>query len=300
MSRLDKPTDFSALPEKYADSPLFSRSASNVDRERSNSTPFRHDVIRERLSSRFRTAFRDRTRTYVLRDSEIFTLTELGKFRVIATEDLRRFAYAGNQPRLDQDLQNLRKQGLISQREIEARNQPKFRVLSLTKDGKQFLEHQNRVLNSQALYAGFVKPKELAYDAELYRLYQKVPSEIERSGGTVRRVVLDYELKEELYSALNKVDPAKNPDYDRMYVAKRHGLKVVDGKIPIPDLRIEFETETRDIEHIDLELATREYRSQGMASKARAGFHLFARHQDMPRLRRVLNEQELSARIFAL
>jgi hypothetical protein len=300
MSRLDKPTDFSALLEKYANSPLFSRRASNIDRERSNSVPFRHEVIRERLSIRFRTAYRDRTRTYALRDSEIFTLTELGKFRVISTEDLRRFAYDENKTRLEQDLQNLRKQGLISQREIEARNQPKFRVLSLTKDGKQFLEHQNRVPQSQALYAGFVKPKELAHDAELYRLYQKVASEIQRSGGTVRRVVLDYELKEELYRALSKINPAKNPDYERMYVVNRHGLKVVDGKIPIPDLRIEYETETRDMEHIDLELATREYRSQGMATKARAGFHLFARHQDMPRLRRVLNEQELTARIFAL
>ena len=300
MSRLDKPIDFSALLEKYADSTLFSRSASNIDRERSNSVPCRQEVIRERLSSRFRTAYRDRTRTYALRDSEIFTLTELGKFRVISTEDLRRFAYDENKARLEQDLQNLRKQGLISQREIEARNQSKFHVLSLTKDGKQFLVHQNRVPKSQALYAGFVKPKELAHDAELYRLYQKVASEIERRGGTVRRVVLDYELKEELYRALSKIDPAKNPEYERMYVANRHGLKVVDGKIPIPDLRIEYETEARYIEHLDLELATREYRSQGMAEKARAGFHLFARHQDLSRLRRVLNEQELSARIFAL
>lgn len=300
MSRLDKPTDFSALLEKYADSTLFSRSILNTDRERSNSIPSPREVIRERLSSRFRSAYHDRTRTYALRDSEIFTLTELGRFRVIANEDLSRFAYGGNQERLEQDLQSLRKQGLISQREIEARNQPKFQVLSLTKDGKRFLEHQNRVPKSQALHAGFVKPKELADDAELYRLYQKVASEIERSGGTVRRVVLDFELKEELYRALSQVDPAKNPDYERMSVANRHGLKVVNGKIPIPDLRIEYETETRDIEHIDLELATREYRSQAMATKARAGFHLFARHQDMPRLRRVLNEQELTTRVFAL
>jgi hypothetical protein len=299
MSRLDKPTDFSALLEKYADSPLFSRSASNIDRERNNSTPSRHEIIRERLSSRFRTAYHDRARTYALRDSEIFTLTELGKFRVIAAEDLSRFAYDGNKERLEQDIHKLRKQGLISEREIEARNQPKFHVLSLIKGGKRLLQHQNRVPKSQALYAGLVKPKELAHDAELYRLYQKVAAEIERCGGTVRRVVLDYELKEELYRALSKADPAKNPDYERMHVANRHGLKVIDGKIPIPDLRIEYETETRDVEHIDLELATREYRSQGMATKARAGFHLFARHQDMPRLRRLLNHQELSARIFA-
>lgn len=300
MSRLEKPTDFSALLEKYADSPLFSRSVCNADRERNNSTPSRHDIIRARLSNRFRTAYHDRVRTYALRDSEIFTLTELGKFRVIATEDLSRFAYDGNQARLEQDIQSLRKQGLISLREIEARNQPKFHVLSLTKEGKRFLEHQNRVPRSQALYAGFVKPKELAHDADLYRLYQKVASEIECSGGTIRRVVLDYELKEELYRALSKIDPAKSPDYERMYVANRHGLKVVDGKIPIPDLRIEYETQARDIEHVNLELTTREYRSQGIAAKARAGFHLFARRQDLPRLRRVLNEQELSARILAL
>lgn len=300
MSRLEKPTDFSTLLEKYADSPLFPRDGWNTDRERSNSRPSRHDVIRERLSNRFRSAYNIRIRTYALRESEIFTLTELGKFRVISAEDLSRFAYDGNQDRLEQDIQNLGKQGLVSQRKIEARNNSKFRVLSLTKDGKRFLQHQKRVPKSQALYDSFVKPKELAHDLELYRLYQKVASEIEYKGGTVRRVVLDYELKEELYRALSKAGPAKNPEYERMYIANRHGLKVLDGTIPIPDLRIEYEAQAREIEHIDLEFATREYRAQGMASKVRAGFHLFARHQDMPRLRRVLNEQELTARIFAL
>jgi hypothetical protein len=167
MPRLYKRADFSVLLEKYADSPLFSRSAWSTDRDRGNSTPSRHDIIRARLSSSFRAAYHDRTRTYALRDSEIFTLTELGKFRVIATEDLSRFAYDGNQARMEQDLQSLRKHGLISQREIEARNQPKFHVLSLTKEGKGFLQHQNRVPKSQALYAGFVKPKKLAHDAEV-------------------------------------------------------------------------------------------------------------------------------------
>jgi len=61
MSRLYKPTDFSALLEKYTDSPLFSRRASNIDRERSNSTPPRNEVIRARrsiLSKIFSTAQR--------------------------------------------------------------------------------------------------------------------------------------------------------------------------------------------------------------------------------------------------
>jgi hypothetical protein len=39
MAHLEKPTDFSALLEKYADSPLISGGGSNSDRERSNSGP---------------------------------------------------------------------------------------------------------------------------------------------------------------------------------------------------------------------------------------------------------------------
>ena len=132
-----------------------------------------------------------------------------------------------------------------------------------------------------------MKPKELAHDAELYRLYQKVASEIERNGGTVRRVVLEYELKEELYRDVNRLGPAKSPDQERERIASRHGLKLVDRTIPIPDLRIEYENEARHIEHIDMGFATREYRSQGMASKARAVF-ICSR------------EQELTGRIFAL
>jgi hypothetical protein len=104
---------------------------------------------------------------------------------VISTEDLNRFAYDGNKERLKQDIQNLKKQRLILQREIEARYSPKFHVLSLTKDSKRLLQHQNLVPQNQALYHGLLKPKELAHDVELYRLYQKVTSEIEHSGGTV-------------------------------------------------------------------------------------------------------------------
>jgi hypothetical protein len=152
-------------------------------------------------------------------------------------------------------------------------------VFSLTRDGKRFLRQQNRVRKSQALYDGFVKPKELAHDAELYRLYQKVASEIERNGGTVRPVVLDYELKEELYRDVNKLGLANSPDEERERIASWHGLKVVDGTIPMP--RIEYENEARHIEHIDMEFATREYRSQGMASKARAGFHMFIAEQGL-------------------
>jgi hypothetical protein len=70
--------------------------------------------------------------------------------------------------------------------------------------------------------------------------------------------------------------------------------------IVIPDLRIEYEDDCRDVRRLGLEIATRDYRPQGLGEKAKAGFHMFARQQDHAKLRRVLDTQEISARIFAL
>ncbi len=56
MPRLYKPADFSALLERYVDTSLFSRSAWTTGRDRSNSIPSRHELIRTRLSSLCRTA----------------------------------------------------------------------------------------------------------------------------------------------------------------------------------------------------------------------------------------------------
>ena len=46
-------------------------------------------------SDRERTQYSDRDRTYSLRPSEIHTLTDVGKFRVVAVEDLANLGYAG-------------------------------------------------------------------------------------------------------------------------------------------------------------------------------------------------------------
>jgi len=51
---------------------------------------------------------------------------------------------------------------------------------------------------------------------------------------------------------------------------------------------------------VDLELATRHYRPRGLAAKAKAGFSLYSRPEDASRLRRILNDQDLTAGILAL
>ena len=55
-----------------------------------------------------------------------------------------------------------------------------------------------------------------------------------------------------------------------------------------------------EIRHEDLELATREYRPRAVAEKAAAGFSLYSRPEDASRLRRILDERELTAHILTL
>ncbi len=309
MSRAYRPADFEAFLRKHsgtspsrqtehtdrAQTDQGSRAGSPSDRQRRDQRDSNRDN-----SDRFRTTYRDRNREYSLRESEVQTLIELGKFRVVPTDDLARLGYRGDRSRMENDVQHLRHQGLIEQRSIEGHDSYSKQVLALTKEGYKLLSRHNFIPNGQEIYHGFVKPKEARHDADLYRLYHKVAREIDDVGGKVRRVVLDYELKQELYRKLAQVDPNKKLAYERIRVASEYDLKVVNDKIPVPDLRIEYEDECRELRRLDLEIATRDYRPQGLGEKAKAGFHLFARQQDHSKLRRVLDTQEITARIFAL
>ncbi len=309
MSRVYRPADFEAFLRKHSDTSL-SRQSEQTDRaqmdrgSRANSHSDRQSrdqrASNRDNSNRFRTTYRDRNREYLLRESEVQTLIELGKFRVVPADDLAQLGYRGDRSRMESDVQHLRHQGLIEQRSIEGHESYSKQVLALTKEGHKLLLRQNLIPDRQAIYHGFVKPKEARHDADLYRLYHKVAREIDDVGGKVRRVVLDYELKQELYKKLSQVDPNKKLAYERIRVANEYDLKVVNDKIPVPDLRIEYEDECRELRRLDLEIATRDYRPQGLAEKAKAGFQLFARQQDHPKLRRVLDTQEITARIFAL
>jgi hypothetical protein len=76
--------------------------------------------------------------------------------------------------------------------------------------------------------------------------------------------------------------------------------KIVGCAVPVPGLRIECETAQGDLGRVDLELATRHYRPRGLTGKAKAGFTLYSRSEDAPRLRRILNGRELTAGILYL
>jgi hypothetical protein len=241
-----------------------------------------------------------RDRTYFLRDSELHTLAEVGTFRVIAATDLARVSYQGDAPRMEREVRHLKRQSLLSEKQIPVGRSSTTRLFALTKSGARLVRKSRRVSDEQAIYHGFRKLREAKHDADLYRLYQAEFDRIAAAGGRPTRVVLDYELKRNLNRDLAALDEHERSPEQLEQIAERHGLSVVNGKIPVPDLRIEYDTSEMERQHVDLELATRNYRPRALAEKAKAGFSLYARREDSSRLRRVLDQSEITAQILSL
>lgn len=300
-----EPRDTGHSPEKpvrdrrTTPSEVHPQSAANdVRQSERQETPNRQPLKPERLDSP--RAYYVRDRAYLLRESEVRTLGELGRFRVVAPTELAKQNYSGDSARMERELRRLERQGLITQKTLETSGKKTLRVAALTKSGKRVLRATNHLPENQAIYHGIAKPREAKHDADLYRLYHKEAERIEHEGGRPVRVVLDYELKRDLNRDLAKTGTEKgNPD-EREKIAERHGLSVVDGKIPVPDMRIDYETADLELRHRDLELATRHYRPQGLSEKAKAGFSFYSRVEDAPRLRRVLDDHDITGEILSL
>src|SRR6185437_8962473 len=113
-------------------------------------------------------------------------------------------------------------------------------------------------------------------------------------------VALDYELKKRINKELARLGPERNNPDKKIEIAQAHGVRVVNGKVVVPDLQVEYEGAEGQMARVNLELATKNYRAGHLQAKAQAGFTLYAPAQDSDRLRRVLNDREITAEILSL
>ena len=65
------------------------------------------------------------------------------------------------------------RQGLAERRGTSVMKKDSRQVLALTERGQRLIRRHNFVPEDQAIYSGFVKPKEAGHDADLYRRYYK-------------------------------------------------------------------------------------------------------------------------------
>jgi hypothetical protein len=254
----------------------------------------------EPVPAGYRQSIEFRGRTFQLRPSEHAALRHVGTFRVVNAGDLQQFLYAGNRTKANQDLRSLIAQGLLRRHTVAGqRRGPRMAVVSLTREGAALV--RQAVPEGQVMYDGFVKPREVPHDAALYRMYHAASHRIEQDGGRVRRVVLDYELKRQIQQGLNASGAsAAAVDAFRERVASEHGLRIVDGTIQIPDLRLEYETSSGYMARVDLELATEHYKPSQLAAKARAGFTLYAPEAQAGRITAALEERDIIVEILSL
>ena len=221
-----------------------------------------------------REAVQGRHRSYELRGAQTQMLATVGTFRVVPVTDLA--AGRATRDAWHTDLRHLERQGLLDRRTVVINHQATS-VAVLTRAGTALLEahqHSRPDGSVQRYHAGLVKPRELAHDAQLYRLFQAEAARIEADGGRVTRIVLDAELKGDYQRArTRRVRPDETTVRSaEQAFAEARQLPLVDGHLALPDLRLEVEAEDGRCLHRDLELVTEHYSRSQLAGKARAGF----------------------------
>ena len=244
-----------------------------------------------------------RNHSYRLRDSEIRTLTEVGRFRTMDTADLQNHEYSGDRRRASADLDSLRDQGLVETHRIRTANGGRLDVVVLSEDGRDLANRFDQA-PEQRHYSGLVKPREVEHDAAIYRMFQVEAERIRADGGEVTRVVLDHELKAKVFGALERKrqEGPNGEDFEQFQaqIASTNGLGVVDRKIPLPDLQIQFRTADGDLSRVNLELTTENYKGSQIAAKASAGFKLYALGDSSGGGSPVRDEREVTADILSL
>jgi hypothetical protein len=249
-------------------------------RDRDARDPFTRDLGLPH--GRERERVRDRDRTYDIDGSEARMLATVGSFRVVAEHDLATLRDDARKPH--QGVRHLETQGLIRRTPLDAND----RAVVLTDRGRDLLEANRSVPRDgrtgeprQALYAGLRKPRELTHDVKVYRAYERAAARIRDSGGRVRRVVLDYELKRDYQRFLHERNRGRKdcdgrPDREVEEVvrwAQEHQLPCEeDGHVHFPDARVEYDDRDGRSRFEDLEIVTPHYRGAHAGAAAKSGF----------------------------
>ena len=104
------------------------------------------------------------------------------------------------------------------------------------------------------------------------------------------------ELKGQVAARRNA--PGASPDPEA--IARTLHLRVVNGTVQIPDVRLEYETREGTMARVDLELATEHYKPSQVAAKVQAGFTIYAPASQTDRLTAALEDRGVIGEILSL
>jgi len=198
-----------------------------------------------------------------LSDDEIRAMKIVGVFRTVNGLDMPRA-----------DVQRLIAKGLAERKTVFPRSGAGGKeVIVLSTKGRDLLKSLQPQDDPQRYWAGLVKPNELEHDMAIYPAFRQQAAAIEQAGGKIRRVVLDFELKSAINREMNR-ETGPSAEQRRRQLAEEYDLPVIDERLALPDLRIEYTDAEGREQHLDMEVTTRHYRGAHRAGKARSGFRL--------------------------
>ena len=243
-----------------------------------------------------------RVRGYSLSDRQVQAMADVGTFRTVDVEDLKRFAYAGDERAISHDLRQLRAAGLVEEKTLLRAHKEPRKVLALTEKGQRIVRKTSGLPKDQALYHGFVKPREIEHDADLYKVYQQAVEKIHNEGGKPLKVRLDFELKGAVQREKYAVKGLSQEEQKKRLeaFARERSLAINGTRIHVPDVQLEYETRDGEVERANLELVSENYRNEGIRGKAESGFAIYARGQDSARIRRALQDTHTVERILSI
>ena len=275
-SRRAGPVRFKTVPrqsERTSDRGRNPRKPKPVDR----STTVNNSQSRTRRRPNVR---RIRTRDRIdMTERKRNALDDVAAFRVVSVRDLVEHRFGNNAFSARKGIDALIKDGLLEEHSLRVKSGKSFGVLTATSKGRK-AAWGNRRHPQQRYWKGLVKTSALRHDTAVYQAARSEISKLEKSGATVKRIQLDYEMKSRVSKIAEKArakQGSKAAHGAKLESARQMNLAVDEqGKVHYPDARIEYEDQEGGAGRVDVEVTSCNYRSKSLQAKLAAGFKLYA------------------------
>lgn len=211
-------------------------------------------------------------------------LQEVGLYRCASHRDLVEAHFSGNRFAAAKGLERLVRSGAMRQHRARGPNGGAFTLYTLTKAGAalaQRLVVKRGLDPGQRAWAGMVKPREAAHDADVAKACRKEIEALTARGARLRRVLIDAELKG-ILAKRSETARAKHgkeeADRARRKAAEELHLPCDDqGHVQIPDAQIQYVDEAGNIGRVNVEVASDHYREGSVKAKSAGGFSMHGR-----------------------
>ena len=209
-------------------------------------------------------------------------VADVGHYRVVAVADLVKERFGGNPFAARKAIDQMKANGLVTERTLQGPKGGKYRVLSptaagagraRTQGGDWSMDPEQRVWDSPGS-----KSRDMAHDVAIYRAARLEQARFQQRGARLHRVRTDAELKGEINSrseAARAGGGREAANRERLKAAEELHLPVQDGKVQYPDAQLEYlEPDGLTRGHVNIEVVSGNYRAADIAAKAAAGFQM--------------------------